>query len=179
MRAPEVHVHPNYTALTSQWPDAALAQMEQLETHAAVQTWLSQFAVDEQSWLRSPLTVMRDRRASVVDGALWAAAALRRLGHPPLLVVWAGESELFAAAVFRDERGWAWIAHHQDEQFRLREAGFVDLAALTSAVSSRLGGGEVATTAIDLAEWDARDWMTDDQQLVGLLAELDERLSGE
>jgi hypothetical protein len=46
-------------------------------------------------------------------------------------------------------------------------------------VSSRLGGDGVATTAIDLAEWDARDWMTDDQQLVGLLAELDERLSAE
>jgi hypothetical protein len=178
MRAPEVPVHPNYTALTSQWPDAALAQMEQLETPAAIQTWLSQFAVDEQSWLRSPLTVMRDRRASVLDGALWAAAALRRLGHPPLLV-WAAESELFAAAVFRDERGWAWIAHHTDSQFRLGDLGLADLAALTDAMSSRLGGGEVATTAIDLADWDARDWMTDDQQLVGLLAELDDRLSAE
>jgi hypothetical protein len=153
--------------------------MEQLETPAAIQTWLSQFAVDEQSWLRSPLTVMRDRRASVLDGALWAAAALRRLGHPPLLVVWAAESELFAAAVFRDERGWAWIAHHTDSQFRLGDLGLADLAALTDAMSSRLGGGEVATTAIDLADWDARDWMTDDQQLVGLLAELDDRLSAE
>ncbi len=170
-------MHPDYTALTSQWPDAALAQMEQLQTPAEIQAWLGQFPVDEQSWLRSPLTVMRDRRASVLDGALWAAAALRRLGHPPVLLVWAAEKELFAAAPFRDDRGWAYIAHHPQLQLPAERCG--DQAALLAAVAQQLGGGPVATTAIDLTQWDARDWMTDDQQLMAMLAELDERLAGE
>lgn len=172
-------MHPNYLALTSQWPDAALAQMEQLHSPADAQAWLSQFAVEEQSWLRSPLTVMRDRRASVLDGALWAAAALRRLGHPPLLLVWAGETELFAGAPFCDDAGWALLAHHREPRFRLGPQRSPSLAALSAAVAEQLGGAAVPQARIDLEQWDARDWMTDDQQLVGLLDELDALLGGE
>jgi hypothetical protein len=35
---------------------------------------------------RSPLTVLRERTAHCLDGALFAALALRRLGYPPLIV---------------------------------------------------------------------------------------------
>ena len=88
----------DFDALTSQWPDAAIAQLRELATPAQIQAWLDQFPVREQGWLRSPLSVMRDRQIGVLDGALWAAAALRRLGHPPVVAVWAGSEELQAAA---------------------------------------------------------------------------------
>lgn len=35
---------------------------------------------------RSPLTVLRERTAHCLDGALFAALTLRRLGYPPLIV---------------------------------------------------------------------------------------------
>src|SRR5690606_26635607 len=50
-----------------------------------IQAFLDDTAYSDESIYRCPARVLVDRRAHCVDGALLAAAALRRLGEPPLV----------------------------------------------------------------------------------------------
>ena len=60
---------------------------------------------------RSPRRVACDRTAHCLEGALFAAAALERLGHPPLIVDLAAvRDEDHVIAVFRENDCWGAIA---------------------------------------------------------------------
>lgn len=71
--------------------DTALRAREQkmmsgLTSPTKIQAWLDQTPYSTDPIYRSPLTVVRERRAHCFDGACFAALALARLGHPPMLV---------------------------------------------------------------------------------------------
>ena len=166
----------DFDALTSQWPDAAIAQLRQLTTPSQVQDWLNQVPVREQGGLRSPLSVMRDRQIGVLDGALWAAAALRRLGFPPTVAVWAGPEELHAAAVFVDASGWALVSHHPLAELRLGDRRWLSLSSLLADRALQVDASDVPQAVLDLQQWDACDWLTDDQQLSAVLQALEAQL---
>ena len=57
-----------------------------LKTPAAIQAFLDETPYSAENRYRCPLSVVRDRKAHCFDGAVFAAAMLRRLGHPPLIV---------------------------------------------------------------------------------------------
>src|SRR5258708_14895576 len=57
-----------------------------LGSPAAIQGFLDSIPYSADPFYRCPRRVLRDRRAHCFDGALLAAAALRRLGLPPLIV---------------------------------------------------------------------------------------------
>jgi hypothetical protein len=59
---------------------------ESLTTPTDIQAYLDDTPYSTDSFDRSPLRVMQDKVAHCLDGGLFAAAALRRLGYPPLLV---------------------------------------------------------------------------------------------
>jgi hypothetical protein len=59
---------------------------ESLDSPMVIQAYLDDTPYSTDSFDRSPLRVMQDRVAHCLDGGLFAAAALRRLGYPPLLV---------------------------------------------------------------------------------------------
>src|SRR5512141_1033501 len=52
----------------------------------AIQRFLDETPYSSEGRYRCPRSVLRDRRAHCLDGALLAAWALRRLGDPPLIV---------------------------------------------------------------------------------------------
>ncbi|HPC36926.1 MAG TPA: hypothetical protein PLO79_09975, partial [Candidatus Marinimicrobia bacterium] len=60
--------------------------MNSLSSPLKIQTFLDETPYSTEPIYRSPLSVLRDHRAHCFDGALFAAAALRRLGYPPLIV---------------------------------------------------------------------------------------------
>jgi hypothetical protein len=60
--------------------------LDSLNSPAQIQAFLDQTPYSAENANRSPLSVLRDRVAHCLDGALFAALALRRLGHPPLIV---------------------------------------------------------------------------------------------
>ena len=60
--------------------------LESLHTPARIQAYLDDTPYSPESINRSPVRVMQDRLAHCLDGGLFAAMALRRLGHPPLIV---------------------------------------------------------------------------------------------
>jgi hypothetical protein len=59
---------------------------ESLKTPMDIQAYLDAMPYSVDTFDRSPLHVMRDNVAHCMDGGLFAAAALRRLGYPPRLI---------------------------------------------------------------------------------------------
>ncbi len=71
--------------------DQALTKSEhrmiaQLTTPRKIQDFLDRFPYSVESVYRCPLRVFREHTAHCFDGALFGAAALRRLGYPPLVL---------------------------------------------------------------------------------------------
>ena len=57
-----------------------------LNSPREIQAFLDSIPYSAEDANRCPLSVLRDRQAHCLDGALFAAAALRRIGHPPILI---------------------------------------------------------------------------------------------
>jgi hypothetical protein len=72
--------------LFSQWSKADYLIIEALKTPFEIQIFLDgvPYAATERN--RCPVNVIRDRQAHCLDGALFAAAALRRIGFPPIIL---------------------------------------------------------------------------------------------
>ena len=72
--------------------DQVLTQSEQqlitsLTTPSRIQQFLDELTYSADEIYRCPLRVLRERIGHCFDGALFAAAMLRRLGYPPLILV--------------------------------------------------------------------------------------------
>ncbi len=68
------------------WTAEERAILDALTSPEEIQAFLDATLYNTDKHTRSPRRVLRDRVAHCMEGALFAAAALERLGHPPLLV---------------------------------------------------------------------------------------------
>jgi hypothetical protein len=71
---------------TAQLTSKERALLRGLTSPSHIQAYLDQTPYSTDPIYRSPLTVLRERRAHCFDGACFAALALARLGHPPRLI---------------------------------------------------------------------------------------------
>lgn len=121
---------------------------------------------------RSPRRVLRERKVQCMDGALFAAGALRLQGHPPLLVdlegVWDTDHVL---AVFRAGGRWGVVARSNFSGLRYREPLFRSVRDLVlSYVESYFNLRREKTLrrysrAVSLARFDGRGWMSAEEDL--------------
>ncbi len=72
--------------IRADWSADELAVLCRLGTPEAIQEFLDSLPYNDEITCRSPRRVLRDGKAHCMEGALFAAAALERLGHPPLVV---------------------------------------------------------------------------------------------
>ena len=80
---------------------------------------------------RSPRNVLREGTAQCVDGAIFGAAALRLIGHPPLLLdLEAVRDDDHVLAIFRLRRHWGAIAKSNYAGLRFRESVYRTLREL-------------------------------------------------
>ena len=80
---------------------------------------------------RSPRRVLRDRTAHCMEGALFGAAALRMLGHPPLLLdLEAVRDDDHVLAIFRLRGRWGAVAKSNYSGLRYREPVYRTLREL-------------------------------------------------
>jgi len=140
--------------------------------------WRIQRFLDEADYdvrgegCRSPRRVLRERKVQCMDGALFAAAALRLQGHPPLIVdlegVWDSDHVL---AVFREDGCWGAIARSNYSGLRFREPIHHSVRELAiSYVEAYFNLRRQKTLRrysrpIDLSRFDARGWMTAEEDL--------------
>ncbi|MEP7132556.1 MAG: hypothetical protein ABI914_05280 [Acidobacteriota bacterium] len=97
-----------------------------------IQRYLDSIEYDvEASGCRSPRRVLRERTVQCMDGALFAAAALRLQGEPPLLLdLEADADDDHVLALFRGPSGWGAIARSNYSGLRYREPVHATIRAL-------------------------------------------------
>ena len=66
---------------------------ESLRSPAKIQAFLDRIAYCDDDIYRSPRSLLRDRKACCLGSSLFGAAALRRLGNPPLIVELIAEND--------------------------------------------------------------------------------------
>ena len=117
----------------------------------------------------SPRYVLEKKTAHCLEGAIFAAAALRVLGYPPLLVDLEAEQDTdHVIAVFKLDGHWGAIAKSNYAGCRYREPVHRTLRELAISyfdVYFNLRGERTLrrySQPINLARFDARHWMTTD-----------------
>ena len=102
--------------------DSDLQLPSGLDSPAAIQAFLDEIPYSTDPFYRCPRRVALDRKAHCFDGAVFAAAVLRRLGLPPLLVDMFGwHDDDHILAVFKIEGHWGAIAKSNYVGLRFRE----------------------------------------------------------
>jgi hypothetical protein len=107
-----------------------------LDRPVKIQAFLDTIEYPATERNRCPLNVIHDRQGHCLDGALFAAAALRRLGYPPLLVDIfpdAGMDDDHVLAVFRKNECWGAVAKSNFVGLRYREPVYRNLRELAMA----------------------------------------------
>jgi len=132
-----------------------------------IQAFLDRIPYDDVPGTRSPRWVIRERRANCFEGALFAAAALRRLGHRPLIVdMYAVNDDDHILAVFRRRGLWGAIAKSNMTTLRFREPVYRTPRELAMSYFdvyfNTLGDKTLRSYArpLDLSRFDRRGWMT-------------------
>jgi len=152
-----------------------------LDTPARIQKWLDQVPYSEEEIYRCPLRVMRDRKAHCFDGALFAAAALRFHGHPPLIIELLPNKrdDDHLLAVFKQFGCWGAIAQSNFSGLRFREPVFRSVRELTLSYFEDFFNSAGEKTLIgyrgpfSLASFDSLDWMGSDSGLEILAHKID------
>jgi hypothetical protein len=90
-----------------------------------IQAYLDGIAYSGEDINRCPLRVLQDRKAHCYDGAFFAAAALRRIGYPPVVVDMIpepGRDDDHLLAIFRRDGRLGALAKSNFVGLRYREA---------------------------------------------------------
>ena len=121
---------------------------------------------------RSPRRVLRERKVRCLDGALFAAAALRLQGHRPLVVdLEAVYDSDHVLAVFRDGGGWGAVARSNFSGLRYREPIHRTVRELVLTYFEgyfnyrREKTLRAYSRPVDLSRFDSLAWMTAEDDL--------------
>lgn len=133
--------------------------MDTMPYHLATSAW-------------SPRKVLRERTVHCLEGAIFAAAALRVLGYPPLLVDLEADNDTdHVIAVYRERGYWGAIAMSNYAGLRFREPIYKTLRELSlSYFVSYFNLRREKTLRrfsrpVNLKRFDARDWMTTEEDV--------------
>jgi hypothetical protein len=106
----------------------------ELSNPLAIQAYLDSIPYVAEDLDRSPLRVLTDRQAHCLDGGIFAALALARIGHRPLivdLVPEPGEDDDHILAIFQKNGNWGCIAKSNYAFLRFREPVYRNLRELS------------------------------------------------
>ena len=145
--------------------------IESLNTPIQIQAFLDSIPYSPEDANRCPRRVLEDRQAHCLDGGLFAAAALRRLGYPPVIIDMLpvpGRDDDHVLAIFRQGKGIGAIAKSNYVGLRFREPVYRSTRELVMSYfeaffntfrEKTLRG---YTVPFDLRKLDHLNWETDD-----------------
>lgn len=152
-----------------------------LKTPAQVQAFLDGLEYSADELYRSPRSVLRDRKAHCADGALFGAAALRWLGHRPLILnlLPNRRDDEHLLALFRVDGLWGAVSKSNFTGLRFREPVYRTLRELVMSYFE--GYYNVARektlrgyrAPLDLARFDHLGWETSEEHLEQVLNQTD------
>jgi hypothetical protein len=159
--------------LSDAFTAAERAVFRRLRTPEKIQHFLDDLAYNKEPGgptCRSPRRVLRDRTAHCMEGALFGAAALRLLGHPPLLLdLEAVRDDDHVLAIFRIRGHWGALAKSNYSGLRYREPVYRTLRELVMSYFEHYYNLQKEKTLrgysrpVNLARFDPKGWMTAEQ----------------
>jgi hypothetical protein len=147
------------------------AFLAKLDTPRKIQDYLDTLVFEAEYFNRSPLRVLREGRGHCLDGALFAAHALSRLGHPPVIVDLIQEPRLdddHVLAIFRRNGRLGALAKSNFTGLRYREPVYRTVRELAMSYFEdyfNINGVRTLrgyTAPIDLRRFDRLNWLWDD-----------------
>jgi hypothetical protein len=154
---------------------AERAVFRRLTTPEKIQRFLDNLAYNKEyggETCRSPRRVLRDCTAHCMEGALFGAAALRMLGHPPLLLdLEAVRDDDHVLAIFRDHGHWGALAKSNYSGLRYREPVYRTLRELAISYFEHYYNLKREKTLrnysrpVNLSRFDSIHWMTAEEDV--------------
>jgi hypothetical protein len=152
-----------------------------LTTPARIQAFLDELPYSTEHIYRCPLRVLRERIAHCFDGALFAAAMLRRLGYPPLIMDMLpnDRDDDHMLAIYKNNGHWGAIAKSNFVGLRFREPIYRTLRELMMSYFEQFYNLEREKTLrsytlpLDLRTFDKWSWTTSDEYLERIAHRLD------
>jgi hypothetical protein len=151
---------------------AELRKLRALKTPSGIQRFLDDMPYHLAGTAWSPRTVLRENTAHCLEGAIFAAAALRVLGFPPLILdLEADQDTDHVLAVFKLRGHWGAIAKSNFAGCRYREPVYRTLRELALSYFNtyfNLRGERTLrrySRPVNLARFDNRHWMTTDKDI--------------
>lgn len=151
------------------------ATFRKLSTPAKIQKYLDDLKYNKEyegETCRSPRRVMRDRTGHCMEGALFAAAALRELGHAPLLLdLEAVRDDDHVVAIFRQGGCWGAVAKSNFSGLRYREPVYRSVRELAMSYFEHYYNLRREKTLrgysrpVNLTRFDRLGWMTAEEDV--------------
>jgi hypothetical protein len=151
---------------------AELRKIRALKNPHGIQRFLNEtpYHLARTAW--SPRRVLRERTSHCLEGAIFAAAALRVLGFPPLILDLEAENDTdHVIAVFQIRGHWGSIANSNYAGCRYREPVYRSLRELAMSYFDDYFNLRAERTLrtfsrpVNLARFDNRGWMTDEKDV--------------
>jgi len=154
---------------------------ETLTTPTRIQAFLDEIPYSTEHAYRCPVRVLREMVAHCFDGALFAAAALRHLGHPPLILemVPNKRDDDHLLALFKRNGHWGAVAKSNFVGLRFREPVYRNLRELMMSYFEQFYNVEREKTLrsyslpLNLEAFDKLNWMASDEALEQIAQRLD------
>ena len=146
-----------------------LRQLHSLKDPHGIQMFLDEipYHLEDTAW--SPRRVLAEKKAHCLEGAIFAAAALRANGYPPLLLDFEAEQDTdHVIAIFRDKGCWGAVAKSNYTGCRWREPVYRTLRELALSyfnVYCNLRRERTLrrfSVPVNLRRFDRQQWMTTD-----------------
>ena len=141
--------------------------LRRLKTPTGIQRFLDELPYNLGYTARSPKRVLRDRTASCLEGGIFAAAALRVLGFPPLIFDLEAEQDTdHVVAIFKIRGRWGAVAKSNFTGCRYREPVYRSLRELAMSYFNIYFNLRFERTLrtysrpVNLARFDRLNWMT-------------------
>ncbi len=154
-------------AETAGWIRQELRRLRALRTPQGIQRMLDAMPYHLAGTAWSPRRVLREGTGHCLEGAIFAAAALRVLGFPPLVMDMEAERDTdHVVAVFRQRGGWGALAKSNFTGCRYREPVYRSLRELAMSYFdgyfNLLGQRTLRTFSrpVNLARFDRQNWET-------------------
>ena len=151
---------------------ADLRTLRALNTPAKVQKFVDALTYQYADTAWSPAHVLRERKGHCMEGALFGAAALRMMGHPPLLVdLEAVRDDDHVLAVFRLRGHWGAVAKSNYSGLRYREPVYRTLRELAMSYFEHYYNLRKEKTLrrysrpVNLRRFDSMGWMTAEEDV--------------
>jgi hypothetical protein len=150
----------------------AVRMLRGLKTPTGIQKFVDSLEYQYADTAWSPQRVLRERKGHCLEGALVAAAALRVIGHPPLLMdLEAVHDDDHVVAVFREDGLWGSIAKSNFAGLRFRAPVYRTVRELAVSYFEHYYNlrGERTLRAysrpVNLARLDRQHWMTSEEDV--------------